>query len=297
MLSPSWPGNSDGVAGYVGLFRNESTPLSRPSALLLAQLFTSTGGGGRASTMARASAIALLQPATTYTLRWRFRQEEPGMAINFGFGWGDWGQPFECTTLSSDKTSDGKSWEVSSTEHTFNHAVANVTAVTRDDHLSPPFGDIDGGGVGINDRAGGRDEKHHQEGFGGGGGGDEIHRDTISSKTIRLYRSSEFTVDDVDFLSNHSSGDERAEATLLTGFDNPSHGFINTSCIAALEARCRGLRYLGRSCLACAAAHLPMPECGTLRPPEVNVSWGSDEAHFYCGVGFPSFNWQSPLAE
>jgi hypothetical protein len=178
LLYDTWPVNS--TAAYVGLFRNDSTPLSQPSALLMAtpsawhQLHTDKGD----SAGAVASAQGLLHPATTYTIRWRFRPALNDSVVNFGFGWGAWGVPFTCTT-STATAAASKASAASFNHSTFSakHTSATAAGVGPTADTALPASVAHG----------------------------------APAKTLRLYRSSEFTIDDVDFLSNHSSGDERGE--------------------------------------------------------------------------------------
>jgi hypothetical protein len=72
---------------------------------------------------------------------------------------------------------------------------------------------------------------------------------------------------------------------------------VSTECLTALGEACPGMRYLGRPCLECVSAHKKIPGCGSLQPSDINVSHGTDDIRYFCGVGFPSFGWQSPLAE
>ena len=223
--------NASAENAYLGVFRDAATPLSQPSALLMA---TVGPNALRVSTDA-------LQPSTTYTLRWRFRPLGVDPSINSGFGWGRWQKPFVCKTL----------------------AAGSVAAAPSRAAAAPP-----------------------------------------QAKALRLYRLSEFTVEDVDFLSNHSSGDAGGQAILMLGFYRRSRTGAarsnhSVACLGALEAACPGLRYRGRQCLECAARSLPLPACGDTPPPNTSTAGPhpEDEAHFFCGLGFPSFNWQSPFAE
>lgn len=108
------------------------------------------------------------------------------------------------------------------------------------------------------------------------------------ARTVRMYRVSEFSLD-VDFLSNHSSGDAGGEAVLLSAFvhkaGSPGDLVLKQSCLYALTAACPGLRDTGAPCLACTSAHLPMAACGA-EQPSVNFSGRgrNDDAHFFCGA-------------
>lgn len=118
------------------------------------------------------------------------------------------------------------------------------------------------------------------------------------AKTVRMYRVSEFSLD-VDFLSNHSSGDAAGEAVLLSAFvhrpGSPGGLVLNQSCLDALTAACPGLRDTGAPCLACTSAHLPMPACGGEQPS--SAFKGEDNAHFFCGASAWIDARQSPLSE
>ncbi len=113
------------------------------------------------------------------------------------------------------------------------------------------------------------------------------------AKTVRMYRVSEFS-QDVDFLSNHSSGDAAGEAMLLSAFVRQP-GFLNQSCLEALAAACPGLRGTGAPCLACTSTHLPMAACGAEQPSTTFKV--TDNAHFFCGASAWIDAQQSPLAE
>ena len=121
----------------------------------------------------------LLHPNTTYTLRWRLRPGGEDPPINFGFGWGQWIEPAFQCTTLPQQTL-GSPPGVLATKG----PPLGVSAKKR-----PPPG-VSATPPGV-----------------------------PSVRTLRLYRSSEFTLHNVDFLMNHSSGDARAQSVLLTDFD------------------------------------------------------------------------------
>jgi len=191
-----WPVESS--AAYVGLFRNGNTPLSQPSALLMAVRSEASHvpilGNGVGAV---ASAHGLLAPATTYTIRWRFRPVLNDTTINFGFGWGAWGAPFNCTTLNATMTAGASS---SSDAHAVSKLPAKRSSSTRAP-LTVGATNVDKGVASARSAISARSARSTAG---------------ATAKTIRLYRSSEFTLDDVDFLSNHSSADERGEVRFVS---------------------------------------------------------------------------------
>jgi hypothetical protein len=189
-----WPIESS--AAYVGLFRNGNTPLSQPSALLMAVRSEASHvpilGNGVGAV---ASAHGLLVPATTYTIRWRFRPVLNDTTINLGFGWGAWGAPFNCTTLNATMTAGASSPS---------DAYA-VSKLPRSSSTRAPLAvgatNVDKGVASARSAISARPARSTAG---------------ATAKAIRLYRSSEFTLDDVDFLSNHSSADERGEVRFVS---------------------------------------------------------------------------------
>jgi hypothetical protein len=187
------PANTS-AAAYVGLFRSVSTPLSQPSALLIATRSVEIGNESGAVD-AVATAHGLLAPATTYTMRWRFRPALNDSTINFGFGWGAWGALFNCTTLNASFDTPSRPSEMSAASKTPARSTQLMPAKHTNTSARVPR-------VGATSVGKDADSARHA-----------IHaaRPSATAKTIRLYRSSEFTIDDVDFLSNHNSADERGE--------------------------------------------------------------------------------------
>jgi hypothetical protein len=194
-----WPVESS--AAYVGLFRNGNTPLSQPSALLMAVRSEASHvpilGNGVGAV---ASAHGLLAPATTYTIRWRFRPVLNDTTINFGFGWGAWGAPLNCTTLNATMTAGASSSSEAS-------AASKNDVALPSKHSSSTRAPLAVGATNVDkDVASARSAIAAPARSTAG----------ATAKTIRLYRSSEFTLDDVDFLSNHSSADERGEVRFVS---------------------------------------------------------------------------------
>jgi hypothetical protein len=74
-----------------------------------------------------------------------------------------------------------------------------------------------------------------------GGAARAGHAAAAAARAVRMYRVSEFSLD-VDFLSNHSSGDAAGEAALLSAFvkrpGSPGQLHVNRSCLDALSAAC-----------------------------------------------------------
>jgi hypothetical protein len=189
------PANTS-AAAYVGLFRSVSTPLSQPSALLIATHSVQNMGNESGAVDAVATAHGLLAPATTYTMRWRFRPALNDSTINFGFGWGAWGAPFNCTTLNASFDTPSRPSEMSAASKT----PARSTQLMPAKHTMNTSARSRVCATSVGKDA---DSARHA-----------IHAarpSATTAKTIRLYRSSEFTIDDVDFLSNHNSADERGE--------------------------------------------------------------------------------------